>query len=60
MNKLFLATLLLIAFQGANLSAQRMAVVDTKAILDKIPDYKEAEKKLDQIAEGWQKGVRRL
>ncbi len=57
MNKLFLATLLLIAFQGANLSAQRMAVVDTKAILDKIPDYKEAEKKLDQIAEGWQKDV---
>lgn len=57
MNKFFLATLLLIAFQGANLSAQRMAVVDTKAILDKIPDYKEAEKKLDQIAEGWQKDV---
>ena len=33
--------------------AQRYAIVDTKYILDKMPDYKEAQKKLDQQSEIW-------
>ena len=37
--------------------AQRYAIVDTKYILDKIPDYKEAQKKLDQFSEQWQKEI---
>lgn len=37
--------------------AQRYGVVDTKYILDKIPDYKEAQKKLDQFSEQWQKEI---
>ncbi len=36
-------------------SAQRYAVLDTKFILDKLPEYKEAQKKLDQFSENWQK-----
>ncbi len=35
--------------------AQRYAVLDTKFILDKLPEYKEAQKKLDQFSENWQK-----
>jgi outer membrane protein len=31
-------------------SAQRYAVVDSKYILDKMPDYKAAQKQLDQIS----------
>ncbi len=36
-------------------NAQRYAVLDTKFILDKLPEYKEAQKKLDQFSENWQK-----
>jgi outer membrane protein len=37
--------------------AQRYAIIDTKYILDKIPDYKEAQKKLDLSSEQWQKEI---
>jgi outer membrane protein len=37
--------------------AQRYAIVDTKYILDKMPDYKDAQKKLDQQSEIWQKEI---
>ena len=35
----------------------RYAIVDTKYILDKLPEYKDAQKKLDQFSELWQKEV---
>jgi outer membrane protein len=38
-------------------NAQRYGIVDTKYILDKMPDYKEAQKKLDQFSEQWQKEI---
>lgn len=37
--------------------AQRYAVIDTKYILDKLPEYKEAQKLLDQFSEQWQQEV---
>lgn len=37
--------------------AQRIIVVDTKYILDKMPEYKDAQKKLDQISLQWQKEI---
>jgi outer membrane protein len=37
--------------------AQRYAIIDTKYILEKIPDYKEAQKKLDLSSEQWQKEI---
>src|SRR5215210_802100 len=37
--------------------AQRYAVVDTKYILDKMPDYKQAQTKLDQFSDQWQKEI---
>ncbi len=36
---------------------QRYAVIDTKYILNKIPEYKDADKKLQQIGEQWQKEI---
>lgn len=39
------------------LNAQRYAVIDTKYILNKIPDYTNAEKKLQQLSEQWQKEI---
>ena len=42
---------------SASVQAQRYGIVDTKYILDKMPEYKEAQKKLDQFSEQWQKEI---
>ncbi|MDP4148981.1 MAG: OmpH family outer membrane protein [Bacteroidota bacterium] len=46
--------LLVLAFTA---QAQQYAVVDTKYILDKMPEYKEAQKQLDLISVQWQKEI---
>lgn len=56
MKKLLIA-LAVILVTTAAASAQRYCVIDTKYILESIPDYKDAQKKLDAIAEQWQKEV---
>ena len=38
-------------------NAQRYAIVDTKYILDKMRDYKDAQKQLDQVSVQWQKEI---
>lgn len=38
-------------------NAQRYAIIDTKYILDKLPDYKSAQINLDEVAAGWQKEI---
>jgi outer membrane protein len=55
MKKYFLVPLFL--FLSAAAWAQNYAVIDTKYILDRIPEYSEAQKQLDKIAEGWQKEI---
>ena len=37
--------------------AQRYAVIDTKYILDKLPEYKTAQKQLEDTANSWQKQI---
>lgn len=37
--------------------SQRYAIIDTKYILDKLPEYKDAQKKLDDVAAEWQKEI---
>ena len=56
MKKLFLVAFscLLFAFSS---QAQRYAIIDTKYILEKIPDYRDADKKLQAISEQWQKEI---
>lgn len=51
--------LLLIAFVGLAFAsqAQRYAIIDTKYILSKIPEYRDADKKLQLIGEQWQKEI---
>jgi outer membrane protein len=55
MKKIFL----LAGFLGFVLlaAAQKYAIIDTRYILDKMPDYKEAQKQLDEVAAGWQKDI---
>lgn len=56
MKKLLLSvcSLLLIVLAG---TAQKYAIIDTRYILDKMPDYKSAQAKLDDIAASWQKEI---
>ncbi|SHM29380.1 periplasmic chaperone for outer membrane proteins Skp [Chitinophaga jiangningensis] len=56
MKKIFITmAFILAAAWGA--SAQRYCVIDTKYILESIPEYKEAQTKLDAVADQWQKEI---
>ena len=56
MKKLItLLSFVLLAVLSAD--AQRYAIVDTRYILDKMPEYKEAQTKLDKISQDWQKEI---
>jgi len=55
MKKIFLFTCLMgMAILGFS---QKYAIIDTRYILDKMPDYKTAQAQLDNIAAGWQKDI---
>ncbi len=53
MKKIALLALALF-FAGLATRAQRYAVIDSKYILEKLPEYKEAQKKLDDFSRLWQ------
>ncbi len=55
MKKLILT--LSIFFILGSAFAQRYAVIDSKYILDKLPEYKEAQQKLDQFSKMWQQEI---
>ena len=55
MKKILLLTCLL-GMSVAGFS-QKYAIIDTRYILDKMPDYKTAQQQLDDIAAGWQKDI---
>jgi outer membrane protein len=57
MKKTILSLFALALLGLTSASAQRYAVIDTKYILDKMPEYKEAQRKLDQSSEQWQKEI---
>ena len=56
MKKLFLLMAFSCFLAGVT-NAQRYAVIDTKYILDKMPEYKVAQKQLDDNAARWQKDI---
>jgi len=55
--KNILFTCCLLAFFSVSQAQARYAIVDTKYILDKLPEYKEAQKRLDQTSMQWQKEI---
>lgn len=57
MKKIFVVLFSLLAFSQAGHSQARYAIVDTKYILDKMPEYKDAQKRLDQTSLQWQKEI---
>lgn len=56
MKKILLA-LSVVLVTGISAQAQRYCVIDSKYILEKIPDYNNAQKQLDAASQGWQKEV---
>jgi outer membrane protein len=58
MKKIVFIACLMMAF-AVTTQAQygRYAIVDTKYILDKLPEYKDAQKKLDEFSNQWQKEI---
>ena len=56
MKKLSFILALVLITTGSAL-AQRYAIIDTRYILDKMPEYTEAKKKLDATANMWQKEI---
>ncbi|MEN9371011.1 MAG: hypothetical protein RLZZ64_86, partial [Bacteroidota bacterium] len=55
MKKLFF--ILVASFFALQLQAQRYAVIDTRYILNKLPEYEDAQKKLDAFSVQWQKEI---
>jgi outer membrane protein len=56
MQKIIIAILCFVLF-SFSVSAQRYAVIDSKFILEKIPEYKDAQGKLDKLTELWQQEI---
>jgi outer membrane protein len=58
LNKIILLLLLSFCLANSNAHAQsRYAVINTKYILDKIPEYKDADKKLKALGDQWQNEI---
>ena len=55
--KKILVTLLSCLVLTAGSYAQRYAVIDSKYILEKLPEYKAAQQKLNQFSEQWQQEI---
>ena len=55
MNKFFLTFIFSFFLLCSN--AQRYAVIDSKYILNKMPEYKAAQNSLDQISNQWQREI---
>lgn len=53
MKKIIVVFALLFAV-AVNANAQRYCVIDSKYILDKLVDYKDAQARLDQMSKSWQ------
>lgn len=57
MKKTLLIALVLVCTVFSIQAQQRYAIIDTKYILERIPEYRDADKKLQQVGEQWQKEI---
>lgn len=57
MKKILVAFTTLLLLTTAAVAQQRYAIIDTKYILSKIPEYRDADKKLQLVGEQWQKEI---
>jgi outer membrane protein len=55
--KKFSVVILVFLLFGLDSNAQRYAVIDSKYILEKVPEYKQAQEKLNQFSQQWQQEI---
>ena len=55
--KKFLLIALISMFANFAAKAQRYAIIDTKYILNKMPEYTDADKRLQEVSDQWQKEI---
>ena len=52
-----LVSLCLFVLLGFSAISQKYAIIDTRYILDKMPEYVAAEKRIEQVSQQWQKEI---
>ncbi|MCX6331959.1 MAG: OmpH family outer membrane protein [Bacteroidetes bacterium] len=57
LNKVFLVLAITLMSVFSTHAQSRYAIINTKYILDKIPEYKEADKKLKALGDQWQQEI---
>src|ERR1041384_6982573 len=57
MKKIFSLALGLMLLAGTVSAQANIAIIDVRYILDKMPDYKTANKQIDDVAADWQKDI---
>ena len=57
LNKFFIALFCLTIAATGSTQAQKFAFVDSEYILGKMPEYKAAQKRLDDMSSDWQKEI---
>lgn len=55
MKKLLIV--LLVVLSALQIQAQRYCVIDSKYILENLPEYKQAQTKLNEVSANWQKEI---
>ena len=58
-NVLFSVLFVLLAATGVN-AQQHYCIIDSKYILEKMNDYKDAQNKLDNLSKGWQEEIDKM
>ncbi|MEI8279675.1 MAG: OmpH family outer membrane protein [Bacteroidota bacterium] len=56
MKKLFLGLLMIVGCSSLA-NAQRYCIIDSKYILEKLTDYKDAQTQLDKLSKAWQEEI---
>jgi outer membrane protein len=55
--KKFLMLAIAVGFASVSVLAQKYALIDSRYIFDKMPEYKQVQKSVESIAAGWQKEI---
>ena len=59
MKKILLSVIILVA-SATMANAQHYCIIDSKYILEKMSDYKDAQNKLDNLSKGWQEEIDKM
>src|ERR1700749_3090957 len=57
MKKILVSLLIVFAAATGVKAQQHYCIIDSKYILEKLPDYKDAQAKLDNLSKAWQEEV---